>query len=61
MLTINEVIADPALTDVEAVMGLLLCECRILYHNKGICELITEKKEDVFKKNHQALELRVKN
>jgi hypothetical protein len=61
MLKINEVFADETLTDPTAVLGLLLCECRIMYQNKRICEFITEKKEDIFKKNHQILELRVKN
>lgn len=47
--------------DFEAVIGLLLCECRIIYQNKLLCEAIVSKHEAVFKKNHQALELRVKN
>jgi hypothetical protein len=61
LLKINEVFADQTLVDPTAVLGLLLCECRILYQNKRICEFITEKEEDIFKKNHQILELRVKN
>lgn len=31
ILKINEVFADPTLVDFEAVYGLLLCECRIVY------------------------------
>jgi hypothetical protein len=61
MVEIIKVIADENLVDPTACLGLLLCECRILYLNKKMCEFITEKKEDSFKKNHQKLELRVKN
>ena len=61
LLKINELFADSSLVDFEASIALLLCECRILYTNKWICERITEKFEDIFKKNHQILELRVKN
>lgn len=61
ILKINEILSDPNLLDFEAVIGLLLCECRMLYQNKKLCETITEKHEAEFKKNHQILELRVKN
>ena len=61
MMEIVRIIADDTLMEPTAVLGLLLCECRILYMNKKMCEFITEKKEDIFKKNHQILELRVKN
>lgn len=31
---INNIIIEPNMTDQEALMGILLCECRILYENK---------------------------
>lgn len=61
LFKIQEVLLDPATTDVEAVCALLMCECRILYLNKYLCELITAKNEAAFKEAHTKLELRVKN
>lgn len=60
-LKINERFADESLMDFEAVIGLLLCECRMIYQNRKLCEAILQKHEAIFKKNHQILELRVKN
>ena len=37
---INDLLLDSTLTDIEAVMGLLLCECRMLYQNKDLCEFV---------------------
>ena len=61
LLKIQEILLDSATTDVEAVMGLLLCECRIFYQNKALCELFTTKHEKSLKEAHQKLELRVKD
>lgn len=61
MKKIIEVLDDETLVEPTAALALLLCECRILYKNKKLCEFITEKNEDTFKKSHQRLELRVKN
>jgi len=40
ILKINDVLANPELMDFEAVLGLLLCECRMIYNNKKLCEAI---------------------
>ena len=61
MLKIQDLFLDTTVTDVEAVMGLLLCECRIFYQNKALCELFTTKHEKSLKEAHQKLELRVKD
>jgi hypothetical protein len=61
MMKIIEVLGDDTLVEPTAVLALLLCECRSLYKNTKLCEFITEKNEEIFKKNHQKLELRVKN
>ena len=58
---INQVITDPLLTDIEALLGLLLCECRIIYQNKHAFEFIINQSEPNFKKNHDTLKTRVAN
>ena len=40
-------------------MGLLLCECRMLYENKLLCEFVHNKIEADFKKNHTQLKTRI--
>jgi hypothetical protein len=40
---ITTLITDPTLTDQEALMGLLLCECRILFDNKALIDFVTTK------------------
>ena len=47
---INSVILQN--NDQEALMALMLCECRMLYENRGLCEVIVEQKGDAIKKNH---------
>ena len=42
-------------------MGLLMCECRILYQNKVLCENIINKMGEDIKKNHNTLKKRLQN
>jgi len=35
---ISEIFTDPKLVDNEALLGLLLCECRMVFMNKNACE-----------------------
>ena len=42
-------------------MGLLLCECRILYQNKDLCEFVEKEYGAELKKNHESLKQRVNN
>lgn len=51
-------ITDPLLVDNEALLGLLLCECRLFFMNKLACEFATEKVPG-FRENHQKLKTRV--
>lgn len=45
LTTITEKLADDKLVDPEALSGLLLCECRIVYQNKNVVEFIKNKLE----------------
>jgi hypothetical protein len=45
--------------DKDALIGLLLCECRMLYQNKYAWEYVLQKLEPDFKKNHEALKKRI--
>ena len=58
ILKISQIITDPLLTDNEALLGLLLCECRIFYMNKFTSEFAKEKVAG-FRENHQKLKTRV--
>ncbi len=59
LVTISEKLADKKLVDPEALSGLLLCECRIVYKNKHAVEFIKNKLEPQFRKNHQNLKTRI--
>lgn len=52
MLKIISTLDDETLVDPNAALALLLSECRIIYKNKQLTELIAEKNEDTFKKSH---------
>lgn len=58
MSKISQLITDPLLTDNEALLGLLLCECRIFFMNKNTCEYAKEK-VPLFRENHQKLKTRI--
>ena len=45
-------IGEPENKDLEALLSLVICECRIVYNNKDIYEYITQKYESAFKKAH---------
>ncbi len=49
---ISEKISNEKFVDPEALMGLLLCECRIVYLNKTAIEYIKNSLEPNFRKNH---------
>jgi len=55
---IYETITDPLLTDNEALLGLLLCECRIFFMNKSACEFAKDSVAG-FRENHQKLKTRI--
>jgi hypothetical protein len=55
---ISRVFTDPMLIDTEALLGLLLCECRLIYLNKDSWDFALNRLEG-FKANHQALKLRI--
>ena len=57
MKAIDEVLAS--LTEVESVKAVLLCECRILYQNAGICEWVSESFAQYFSETHAKLRKRV--
>ena len=59
LTTISQKLADDKLVDPEALSGLLLCECRIVYQNKLTVEFVKNKLEPNFRKNHQNLKTRV--
>jgi hypothetical protein len=59
MIKITEIISIKELVDVEAVIGLLMCECRILYGNKNMCEFVMNKIENNFKNTHSNLKTRI--
>ncbi len=58
LVNISEKLADEKLIDSEALSGLLLCECRIVYKNKHTVEFVKDKLEPQFRKNHQNLKTR---
>lgn len=55
---ISQKISDEKFVDTEAIMGMLLCECRIVYLNKDAIEFVKENLEPNFRKNHQQLKTR---
>jgi hypothetical protein len=55
---ISSKISDEKFVDPEALMGLLLCECRIVYLNKDAIEHVKDHLEPNYRKNHQALKTR---
>lgn len=59
-MKISQNVADPLLADSEALLGLLLCECRLVYQNKTAWEFIKTKLPS-FKENHQKLKARIQD
>lgn len=49
---IVETISNVSLNDIEAIMGLLLCECRIMFLNRPICEYVLCNIDSKFKDAH---------
>lgn len=56
---IVETISREELVDVEALMGLLLCECRLVYQNRDICQYVLETYDKKFKESHLKLKARI--
>jgi hypothetical protein len=56
---ISKVITDPLLTDAEALLALLICECRLIYQNKIAYDFVHAKMEPDFRKNHEELKKRM--
>ena len=42
-------------------MAMMMCECRILYQNKALCERVTSNLDPLFKLNHKEVSKRVQN
>lgn len=42
-------------------MAMMMCECRILYQNKVVCERVTNNLDPGFKTNHKEVSKRVLN
>lgn len=49
---ITHIISDPNLVDAEALMGLLMCECRIVYKSKVSWDFVNKQLQPKFKQNH---------
>lgn len=59
LATISEKLGDDKLVDPEALSGLLLCECRIVYQNRHAVDFVNDKLEPQFRKNHLNLKTRI--
>mmetsp|Transcript_37000 Transcript_37000/g.35718 ORF Transcript_37000/g.35718 Transcript_37000/m.35718 type:complete len:133 (-) Transcript_37000:35-433(-) len=58
---VNSVITDTTVIDEEALMGMLLSECRMLYQNRDTCEYVQDKLGEAFQKNHIDLKNRTQS
>jgi len=59
--SIDEVLGDETLVDQETLVAVLLCECRMLYLNTGLCVWLEESFKLFFTETHNALKKRVNN
>lgn len=57
--TLDEVINDATLTDVDTLNAILMCECRMLYNNNGMCVWLEDAFKLFFKETHDNLKARV--
>lgn len=58
---IDELLSDKDLTDKDTLMALLLCECRALYMNGGLCTWVEESFKLFFKETHAELQKRTQH